>query len=107
MELAADGSVPPAEWIALVRAPEGLTVIRPVAAGEKPAEGTWIALYTGDQAHPVDLPGMLSALLVPLAQAGVPVFVASTHHADLVLVPEDRRADALTALHDAGHTVAD
>ncbi|RFS81023.1 ACT domain-containing protein [Actinomadura spongiicola] len=90
------------EWIALVRAPEGLTVIRdasPFTEAER-----WVGLY-GDTAHGIDTPGMLAAIVGPLADAGVSVFVASTYHADLVLVPEHRLKDATTALRNAGHRV--
>ena len=91
------------EWIALVRAPEGLTVVRetwPTGSGER-----WIGLYGGASAHGLDVPGMLAAVVGPLAQAGIPVFVASTYHADLVLVPEERIEDAVAALEEAGHRV--
>ncbi|GAA4240345.1 ACT domain-containing protein [Actinomadura meridiana] len=90
------------EWIALVRAPEGLTVVReasPFSEAER-----WVGFY-GDAGHGLDLPGMLAAVVGPLADAGVPVFVASTYHADLVLVPEHRLKDATAALLDAGHRV--
>ncbi|RKS71630.1 hypothetical protein BZB76_4434 [Actinomadura pelletieri DSM 43383] len=90
------------EWIALVRAPEGLTVIRdasPFTEAER-----WVGFY-GDTAHGVDTPGMLAAIVGPLADAEVPVFVASTYHADLVLVPEHHLKNATTALRDAGHRV--
>ncbi|WP_249044735.1 ACT domain-containing protein [Crossiella equi] len=99
-------SVPPPgeEWLSIVRAPEGLTVVRAAGPGEDQA---WVALYSGDTAHDLDVPGMLAALLVPLRDAGVSVFVSSTFHADVVLVPEDRRADAVTALRAAGHEVTE
>ncbi|MFD0631303.1 ACT domain-containing protein [Catenulispora yoronensis] len=48
---------------------------------------------------------MLAALLGALAAAAVPVFVASTFHADLVLVPEHAVERAVEALRSAGHTV--
>jgi len=92
-------------WMAVVRAPEGLTVIREAPTD---ADGEhWVALYGGETAHAVDVPGMLAALLTPLASAGIPVFVASTFHADLVLVPRERKADAVRALKSAGHQVKD
>ncbi|MFI6866326.1 ACT domain-containing protein [Nocardia sp. NPDC050406] len=92
------------EWIALVRAPEGLTAVREAPSW---AEGeVWKGFY-GDGAHGLDTPGMLAALVGPLADAGVPVFVASTYHADLVLVPAHRLPDASAALRDAGHRVAE
>ncbi|NUW30637.1 ACT domain-containing protein [Nonomuraea sp. SMC257] len=91
------------EWIALVRAPEGLTVVReawPSGSGER-----WIGLYGGASAHGLDVSGMLAAVVGPLAEAAIPVFVASTFHADLVLVPEPRAAEAVTVLEAAGHRV--
>ena len=91
------------DWIALVRAPEGLTVIRedwPTGSGDR-----WIGLYGGGTAHDLDVPGMLAALVGPLAEAAIPVFVASTFHADLVLVPEPRIKEAVAVLEEAGHRV--
>ncbi|MEV6769104.1 ACT domain-containing protein [Nocardia sp. NPDC051030] len=92
------------EWVALVRAPEGLTVVReapPWAEGE-----VWKGFYGGESAHGLDQPGMLAALVGPLAEAKISVFVASTYHADLVLVPAHRLDDASTALREAGHRIA-
>lgn len=99
--LAGARNPPDDAWLAVVRAPGGLTVIRTGGAGGEP----WVALYGGETAHGVDVPGMLAALVAPLAGAGVPVFVASAFHADLVLVPRDRQDDAVAALTAAGHTV--
>ncbi|WP_235032412.1 ACT domain-containing protein [Actinacidiphila yanglinensis] len=96
-------SAPDDRWFALIRAPEGLTVIR-----EHTAEGTGDELWTGfygDSAHALDLPGMLVALVGPLAAAAVPVFVASTYHADVVLVPSPRKEEAISVLQRAGHEV--
>ncbi|GAB0103198.1 ACT domain-containing protein [Nocardia sp. JMUB6875] len=91
------------EWIALVRAPEGLTVIREAPAW---AEGEiWKGFY--GEAGGLDTPGTLAALVGPLAESSVPVFVASTFHADLVLVPAHRLEEAVSALRDAGHRVAE
>jgi len=98
-----EGGPPAEDWIALVRAPGGLTVVRPAAPGEAPDE-PWRALH-GEAAHDLDLPGMLLAVIRPLGDAGVPVFVASTFDADLVLVPADRLDDATRLLADAGHEI--
>ncbi|MEV4571525.1 ACT domain-containing protein [Nonomuraea sp. NPDC049419] len=94
---------PEDDWIVLVRAPEGLTVVRavrPLESGER-----WIGFYSGATAHDLDVPGMLLAIIKPLAEAGIPVFVASTSDADLVLVPLEREQQAVTALEEAGHQV--
>ncbi|MFI6298581.1 ACT domain-containing protein [Nonomuraea sp. NPDC050790] len=84
------------EWIALVRAPEGLTVVRetwPTGSGER-----WIGLYGHAR-------GLLAEVVGPLAEASIQVFVASTFHADLVLVPEHRVREAVEVLERAGHRV--
>lgn len=91
------------EWIALVRAPEGLTVIR--EAPHYVENDRWFGFYGGETAHGLEATGMLAALVGPLAEAGISVFVASTYHADLVLVPERRLDDAVSALKAAGHEV--
>ncbi|MBW5251535.1 ACT domain-containing protein [Streptomyces sp. P01-B04] len=105
------GQLPPdASWYVLHRAPEGLTVVReipPAPAAEPDAPGApqrWAGLY-GETSHGLDLPGMLAAVLGPLAAAGVPVFVSSSYLSDLVLVPRERRAEACSVLREAGHTV--
>ncbi len=94
-------------WVALVRAPEGLTVIREAGVDEVPQDGgdLWAALYSGDTAHGLDVPGVLALLLTPLAAGGVPVFVASTYNADLILVPRDRLTDGAEVLRAIGHRI--
>ncbi|MFL6112904.1 MAG: ACT domain-containing protein [Catenulispora sp.] len=96
---------PPSGWIAQVRAPEGLTVVREVVDRESAGTELWRALYGGESAHGLDQPGLLAALLEPLAAASVSVFVASTYHADLVFVLEEALGRAVAALRAAGHTV--
>jgi uncharacterized protein len=60
-------------------------------------------------AGPLDfaLTGVLAALAVPLAEAGVPIFAVATYDTDYVLVGDDRLADTLAALRGAGHRVDD
>jgi len=99
-------AAPPSGWVAQVRAPEGLTVIREIVDRDAEDGEFWSALYGGETAHGLDLPGMLAALLEPLAEAAVPVFVASTFHADLVFVPEHSVDRAVAALQAAGHEVS-
>ena len=103
--LAGGVQAPAGEWLALVRAPEGLTVVRPARTGDDQGTQRWSALYGGDTAHGLDAPGMLAALLTPLAAGQVPVFVASTFHADLVLVPSAMVPVAIAALRAAGHVI--
>jgi hypothetical protein len=105
IEHLADRSTPADDsWYVAVRAPEGLTVIRIASADSAERHELWIGLY-GDDPHDLDLPGMLAAVVGPLGSAGVPVFVASTFHSDLVLVPQERFTEAATVLRAAHHTL--
>ncbi|NKY89438.1 ACT domain-containing protein [Nocardia veterana] len=90
------------EWVALVRAPEGLTVIREAPPWER--ERCWVGLYAATP-RDLDEAGALVAILNPLADSGIPVFVASTFHADLVLIPEIRQEAGVEALTAAGFEV--
>jgi hypothetical protein len=92
-------------WYALVRAPDGLTIIRD-AAPDTPADERWAAFWDRDGGHGLDVPGLLLSVIAPLAGAGIPVFVTSTFHADIVMVPLARWDDAAAALAAAGHEVA-
>jgi hypothetical protein len=96
-----------AGWLALVRAPEGLTVVRRSTLADDPSAGRWVAFYSGQTAHGLDVPGMLAAVVSPLAQAGLSVFVASTYHADMVFVQAERVREAADTLRRAGHKVCD
>jgi hypothetical protein len=49
--------------------------------------------------------GVLLSLARPLADAGISIFVVSTHDTDYLLVRDDRFGDAKQSLRDAGHTI--
>lgn len=51
------------------------------------------------------LVGVLVAVAVPLAEAGVSIFALSTYDTDYVLVRETQLADAVAVLERAGHTL--
>jgi hypothetical protein len=65
-----------------------------------------VALWSGEEPHDPEATGMLSAIVAPLAAGELPVMVASTFHADLVLVPGDRLDEAVDVLRDAGHHIS-
>ncbi len=90
-----------ADVLAVVFGPDGSTVMRRDDAGE----GGWSALWNGDEAHDVQATGMLSAIVAPLAAAGVPMWVVSSFDGDLVLVPTDRVDEACEVLQATGHQV--
>jgi len=108
-----DPDDPPPTWAtpdgafhAVVRTADELSVVCRVDAvpGDVRAERGFRALRV---AGPLDfgLTGVLAALAVPLAEAGVPIFAIATYDTDYVLVRGERLADALAALRAAGHRV--
>jgi hypothetical protein len=96
VECAGDGEV-----LAVVRGPDGGACMRRRDA----AGGAWVALWNGDEAHPPDAPGMLAAIVAPLAAGHVPVWVAASFDGDIVLVPADQADEAAELLRQAGHRV--
>jgi hypothetical protein len=100
--LAAAPQIPTGDWWAMSRTPQGTTVLAELT-DDSSAE-PWRAFYN-HAAHDLDQPGMLAAIVQPLADAGLSVFAASTYQADLVLVAADSLDQAIATLEAAGHTV--
>ncbi|MDQ5808294.1 MAG: ACT domain-containing protein [Actinomycetota bacterium] len=80
-----------------------------VVAGERVPAG--VAAERGFRAlevqGPLDLAmtGVMADLSGALARAGVPIMPLATYDTDVILVHDDRLADATAALRAAGHTV--
>lgn len=53
-----------------------------------------------------DLTGVMAALAVPLADAGVWILAIATYDTDVVLVKDEQLDDAVAALTAAGHRVS-
>lgn len=51
------------------------------------------------------LVGILAEIAVILANAGISIFAVSTFNTDYILVKEDKKAQAIELLKEAGHTV--
>lgn len=68
------------------------------------SEGGWRCLKAEG---PFDfaLTGILSAILAPLAAAGIPIFAFSTYDTDYVMVKAESLDRAAEALRAAGHAV--
>ena len=112
--LAPDASVP--GWAAagpfssVTRTDDELSVVCAAAAvpAELPAPARasrdWRAIRVDG---PLDLAlvGVLAALAVPLADAGVSIFPVATHDTDWILVPGAQLGRACDALERAGHLV--
>jgi hypothetical protein len=97
----------PGELLAVVRTAAELSVVCPDASvpdGVR-AERGWRALTV---VGPLDLAltGVLAALAVPLARAGVAVFAIATFDTDYLLVRRERLPEAIAALRAAGHRVS-
>lgn len=109
--LTADAAVPAWAWTgevaSVTRTRDELSVVcRADAVPEDvAAERGWRCL---EVAGPLDfaLTGILAALASPLAAAGIPVFVVSTHDTDYLMVKAETLESALEALRGAGHRVA-
>jgi hypothetical protein len=97
-EVACDGDL-----LAVVQGPDGGARMR----RKDTANDGWVALWNGDEAHPPDATGMLSAIVAPLAAGNVPVWVAASFDGDLVLIPVDQVEEAVELLRRAGHRVVD
>jgi hypothetical protein len=68
------------------------------------SEGGWRCLRAEG---PFDfaLTGILSAILAPLAAAGIPIFAFSTYDTDYIMVKEENLDRAAETLRAAGHRV--
>jgi uncharacterized protein len=91
---------------AVVRTAQELSVVCPdeaVPKGTRAERGFRALAVTG----PLDfaLTGVLAALAVPLAAAGVSIFAVSSYDTDHVLVRAAQLPDAVAALRAAGHRV--
>ena len=95
------------EVCSVTRTAEELSVVcgDAAVAPDATAERGWRALKVHG---PLDfsLTGVLAALSVPLAHAGVSIFALSTYDTDYVLVRDEDLARACQALAQAGNAVA-
>lgn len=64
----------------------------------------WVALKV-EGPLPLQMTGVLSALLVPLSEADVPVFAVSTFDTDYILIKRDDLPVARRELEQFGHRI--
>jgi hypothetical protein len=92
--------------LAFIRTRDELTVVcvERLVPPEVIAERGWRALQVQG---PLDfaLVGVLAAITVPLAEAGVSIFAISTYDTDYILVKEEALERAIQALGQAGFLV--
>jgi hypothetical protein len=107
--LAGDSPVPTwatGSFVSITRTAEELSIVcraEDVPEGVRCERG-WRCLRVAG-ALDFALVGVLTSLLAPLADAGIPVFAASTFDTDYLLVKEDRWDVAVEALRREGHRV--
>ena len=93
-------------FTSITRTPEELTIICPlhnVPAGVE-SESPWSCLRVAEQLDFSEV-GILAALTVPLAAAGIPVLAISTYNTDYLLVKVLDFDRAVAVLRTAGHGV--
>jgi hypothetical protein len=101
------GSLPGGPFFTIARTSEELSI---VCVADQAPEGALVespfALFRVEGTLPLGLTGILSSLLDPLRDAGIPIFALSTFDTDYVLVRSGDRDRAQQALIGAGHRFA-
>ena len=96
------------DFMSLVRTPDETSVVcdaRKVPESVRAERG-----YRGLRVEgtvPFEATGVLASLAVPLANAGVPIFVISTYDTDYLLLPAEKMSTAIRALRESGHSVTE
>jgi hypothetical protein len=105
-----DGNIPEwaaqGEFLSITRTPDELSIVCPayvVPENQACDRGWWAWRVAGT--HDLRAVGVLGALASPLAEAGVSIFVISTHDTDYLLVKDQDVERAGVALRKAGHQV--
>lgn len=108
--LAPDASVPP--WVrgaftSVTRTDEELSVVcdtEAVPEGVQVERGWRVLKVEGP--IPFEMTGVAAALVAPLAEARISVFLLATYDTDYLLLKEESFARALEVLRAAGHETA-
>ena len=74
------------------------------APPETQCDAGWAALKV-EGPLPLQMSGVLAALVVPLAEADIPVFAVSTYDTDYLLVKQDALPTVKTELERFGHSL--
>jgi hypothetical protein len=87
-------------FVSITRTPDELSIVcsQEAVPPDTVVEEDWRALVLPGPI-PFEMTGVLAALTVPLAEAGIPVFAISTYDTDYVLVREKNVERALHVLH--------
>jgi hypothetical protein len=108
---AADARIPAwgleGEFFCVTRTGDELSIVCPENRIAEDREGVvvesgWIALKL-EGPFAFAMTGVLASFIQPLVAAGISIFAISTFDTDYVLIKEENRKQALTALGAAGH----
>ena len=69
-------------------------------------ERDWVALKL-EGPFPFAMTGVLTSFLLPLADAGIPIFAVATFDTDYVLMKREKLEAAIAALTAAGHEMVE
>jgi hypothetical protein len=94
-------------FVSMTRTCDELSVVCP---SQLPPDGTrmqagWRCLRVEGPFALESTLGVLAALAVPLAEAGISIFAVSTYDTDYLLIQQAQIAEAAAALQEHGHTV--
>ena len=98
------------EFFAVTRTANELSVVCPeadVPEGINAERGRRALYVFVDGAIDFGIVGVIAALTVPLAHAGIPVFVISTFDTDYLLINDSELTRAVEVLVRSGHGVSD
>jgi hypothetical protein len=97
---------PAGSFVSVTRTADELSIVcrQELVPDDIRCERGWRALRVAGTLD-FTLVGVLASLLVPLAEAGVAVFVMSTFDTDYLLVKEDRLDAAVEVVRREGHSV--
>jgi len=108
--LAPKAEVPAWAWkssfVSVTRTPEELSILceeAQVPAHIHSERGRRLFRVQGKLAFSIS--GILAALCIPLAAAGISIFVVSTFDTDYLLVSDPHLESAIEALEKAGHSI--
>ena len=94
------------DFSSITRTPAELSIVCDIRSipPDLPRPEPWIWLEVEGPLS-FSLVGVLAALTVPLAEAGVSVFPIATHDTDHLLIRTRQESHAVEALTDAGHVI--
>lgn len=101
-------SIATAPFTSITRTDKELSIVCVLdrAPQDAKCESPWTC-FKLEGPFPFVLTGILTSILNPLTQGGVPIFAVSTFDTDYVLVKEEHAPTALEILKKAGHTLTD